>query len=291
MELSVDQSLCVPCDECLLECPSGAVWRDERDGRYHIDHNSCIRCSHCAAVCPPGAVRSDAGSFPGWRDPHLESALVRDFLCGKRSVRRYRPEPIPRTVLDDIIQVGSLTATASNAQDWQAVVVTGQAVREVAAELFAFYLPLVRLASHPLVKPFLRFTDLRGYAKRKGMFERYEQRLLEFEKGDDPFLFHASAVVILTFPRRNRRYGRVNCVLAGQAMMYYAQALGIGSCMIGFMETALNLRGKLRRKVGLPRSRKPGLVFTLGVSDVAYRRLPLRGPLPVSYLDSVSSRD
>jgi len=289
MKLSIDQSLCVPCDECLLDCPSGAVWRDESGGDYHIDQDFCIGCSHCAAVCPPGAVRSDAGAFPEWKDPGLDPALVRDFLCGKRSVRRYRAESIPRPVLDQILRVGSLTATASNRQDPEAVVITGRAVREVAAGLFAFYLPLVRLARHPLVKLLLRFTYASEHLRRKGLLERYEQRLREFEKGGDPFFFHAPAVVILTYPGSNRRYGRVNCALAGQAMMYYAQSLGIGSCMIGFMEAALGLSARLRRKVGLSASRKTGLVFTLGVSDVTYRRLPLRRPLPVSYLDRVSA--
>jgi nitroreductase/NAD-dependent dihydropyrimidine dehydrogenase PreA subunit len=281
--LTIDQKACTRCDECLIECPAGAVYYRKDSDSYHIDPEICIRCSHCAAVCPDDAVRCDAGSFRDWNDPGIDPSLMKDFLCGKRSVRRYRKEPIPEKVIREILEVGSLTSTASNRQDWSAAILSGRGVREVASELVSFFLSLIRLANNPLVKFFLRFTYLREQIKRTGRISRYEEKLAEFEKGGDPFFSHAPVVVVLTYPRSNRRFGQANCVLAGQAMMYYAQSLGIGSCVNGFLVSVLNLRRRLGKKIGIPGSRKAGVAFALGYSDVEYRRLPIRRGIPVTY--------
>ena len=81
-----------------------------------------------------------------------------------------------------------------------------------------------------------------------------------------------------------------DCILAGQAMMYYAQSLGLGSCMIGFAEAALN-RGKiLKNYLGIPLSHTVGLVFTLGFTEVRYTKLPLRKSIPTRYLMGPSDR-
>lgn len=280
MILTIDQKACTRCNECLIECPPGAVVYCKDTDSYHIDPQICIRCSHCAAVCPDDAVRCDAGGFSDWKDPGIDPSLMKDFLCGKRSVRRYRREPIPEEVIRGILEVGSLTSTASNRQDWSAVVLSGTGVREIASEMVSLYRRLIRLARNPLVQALLRFTYVRNQINNKRRIKRYEEKLSEFEKGADPLLFHAPVVIVLTHPKSNRRYGQTNCVLAGQAMMFYAQSLGIGSCMSGFLVSALNLRKGLGKRIGIAGTHRAGLAFTLGYSDVEYRRLPLRRKMP-----------
>jgi nitroreductase len=45
-------------------------------------------------------------------------------LKTRRSIRAYTGEPVPREVIEDIIDCGRLAATANNAQPWEFVVVT-----------------------------------------------------------------------------------------------------------------------------------------------------------------------
>ena len=283
MNITIDQQTCTRCGECLIECPPKAVQYNEQTGSYSIDQSICIRCSHCAAICPPGAVLSSEGEFQDWKDPQIDPSLMKDFLSGKRSVRRYRNEPLKRELIRQIISVGSLTATTSNRQDWSSIVLTGGRVRELAERLFSLYFPLIRLARSPLVRLLLKFTPARPYAGKSGTLERFEERLLKIKKGGDPFFYNAPAVVIMTYPKNNHQYGKVNCVLAAQAIMYYAQSMGIGSCMIGFAGTALNIKRSIRSALGIDGSQKIGLVFTLGYPDVKYLRLPIRKPIPVTF--------
>ena len=282
MSLTINGDTCTSCGACAEECPAEAIVR--AGDTYTIRRRYCIGCSHCALVCPVDAVETDLGPLPAWRDPGLRPEDVHDFLVGKRSVRRYRPDPVPREHLDDILQVGSLTSSASNAQSWRAVVLAGPAVGEVGSRIMAFYGRVLEAAGNPLVRLALRFTAARRFLGKR---DHYARRIREYFEGRDSLFFHAPAVVVLTYPRRRGHFGMTDCVLAGQAMMYHAQSLGLGSCMIGFAQMAINRRKDLRHCLRMLPDHRVGLVFTLGYSDRRYDKLPHRRAMPVTYLDDL----
>ncbi len=45
-------------------------------------------------------------------------------LTTRRSVRKYKPQPVPRDLLEKIVDAGRLAPTARNVQPWEFVVVT-----------------------------------------------------------------------------------------------------------------------------------------------------------------------
>ena len=50
---------CMHCNDpvCMIECPTGAIHREVRDGAVIINDQTCIGCSACANNCPYGAIR------------------------------------------------------------------------------------------------------------------------------------------------------------------------------------------------------------------------------------------
>lgn len=52
-----------------------------------------------------------------------------ECLKSRRSVRQYEPEPIERSVIEDLVDCGRLAATAINVQPWQFVAVTDPQMR------------------------------------------------------------------------------------------------------------------------------------------------------------------
>lgn len=48
----------------------------------------------------------------------------------RRSIRKYRPDPVPRQDLETIVDAGRLAATGSNRQPWDFIVVTERATIE-----------------------------------------------------------------------------------------------------------------------------------------------------------------
>ncbi len=55
------------------------------------------------------------------------------FLRSLRAVREFRDEPVPREVVDDILEVARLSGSASNKQPWEFVVVTERATLDALA--------------------------------------------------------------------------------------------------------------------------------------------------------------
>jgi len=58
--------LCFECDNCVVYCPQGAVFKVKRDkstlGRYvDTDYSKCIGCHICADVCPTGYIQMGMG--------------------------------------------------------------------------------------------------------------------------------------------------------------------------------------------------------------------------------------
>jgi len=56
-------------------------------------------------------------------------------LKTRRSVRSYKPDPVPSKMIEDIVDCGRLAATARNRQPWEFVAITDGPVRRQLAEL------------------------------------------------------------------------------------------------------------------------------------------------------------
>jgi len=57
------------------------------------------------------------------------------MLTSRRSVRKFKPDPVPREMLEKIVDAGRLAPTARNVQPWEFVVVTDAAKRAALAEV------------------------------------------------------------------------------------------------------------------------------------------------------------
>jgi nitroreductase len=57
------------------------------------------------------------------------------FLRGLRSIREFRPDPVPQEVLDDVLEVARWSGSAKNAQPWEFVVIHDRAMLAALARL------------------------------------------------------------------------------------------------------------------------------------------------------------
>ena len=59
----------------------------------------------------------------------METSLV-NIIFERRSIRRYRKDPVPEDVLRNILEAGRLAPSADNAQPWHFIVVTDSKSKE-----------------------------------------------------------------------------------------------------------------------------------------------------------------
>jgi nitroreductase len=138
---------------------------------------------------------------------------VIEAIKKRRSVRAYKPDPIPKDVIKIIIEAGNEAPSAMNSQPWRFVAVED---KEIKRKLLQAAIPNVQKILEPL----------------KGINpERYEQIKKRFAELKDPVYY--SAPVIL-FVIGSGRYADHSCPLACQNIMLAAYSLGIGSCWVAF---------------------------------------------------------
>jgi len=129
-------------------------------------------------------------------DPISPESLLA-LLKGRRSIRRYRPDPVPEEMVEQLLEAGRWAPSASNRQPWAFIVVRDETIRRQVAQHAAFY--LIRWA-HAAEAPLL--IVLCGDRRN-----RFYRQFLHEDVG-----------------------------LAGAQIMLQANALGLGSCWIGALD-------------------------------------------------------
>jgi nitroreductase len=131
----------------------------------------------------------------------------------RRSVRSYESKPIPKDIINMIIEAGNEAPSAMNSQPWRFVVVEDKKVKE---KLLGAALPNVKK-----ILEMIKDADP----------ERYEMIKKRYGELKDPVYYSASAIV---FVIGSGRYADHSCPLACENMMLAAYSLGLGSCWVGF---------------------------------------------------------
>ncbi|MDC7222842.1 MAG: nitroreductase family protein [Spirochaetales bacterium] len=270
---AIDREKCIRCGLCQNDCPAHCI-KEEEQG-LSIINDFCIECGHCGAICPRGAVNCNGKELPFPEKQNFDPEQIFTLIGGKRSVRSYKEKEIPQEIMDRIVEVGALTGTASNSRDVRAKVFRGDEKKQLGKTLCLRILSFLKLINNPVGRRIMKWKGGGKYADPK-LLSAFQKHMAAGAAGEeDPLFFHAPAVMLLTYPKKNKRFGRTNAVLAGQSMMLYAHSMGIESCMIGFAEVgAQGKKGKAA--LGIGTDREVGLIFTLGYGVPQYHRLPHR---------------
>lgn len=67
---------------------------------------------------------------------------IGELIRTRRSVRRYRPEPVPRQILEEILELAQWAPSAINRQPWRFVVLGSELMPELRAECGRSFEPL-----------------------------------------------------------------------------------------------------------------------------------------------------
>lgn len=279
MTFQVQKHNCTGCGLCIADCPPSVITLDDNK-KAQIATENCMSCSHCAMICPVNAITADGQKLPEYPSGELcLNEQIEHIVRSKRSVRTYRNAPVAQADIDAILESGKMTATASNSMQCQATLLTGAQVSMATSLMATQLLKLVKFMKSPIPQLFIKTIGRKGPAAKyanKETIKSFEAILKESrDGGEDRIFFKAPAVVILTYDKKKKMFGRTDTALAGAHMMLTGHGRSVESCMIGFAELALKNK-KVRAKLGIPANRMVGLVFTLGYTNKRYLRYPAR---------------
>ena len=212
--------------------------------------------------------------------PEADLEEFRKVVEGRRSVRKFRDEPIPSEVIDDCLHLSMLAANSSNLQPWQFYVVEDPDTRQ---QLAAACLGQSAATTAPVLIPVVaRLDTWRGISRRvlkewpgkpPQIVERYYRYFttIQYEQGPLDILgrikSRASAIASLAWPMMQHPISRddmkvwaaKSCSLAAAHLMLALRAHGYDSCpMEGFDER------RVRRILKLPRNSFTVMIVSAG---------------------------
>ncbi len=275
--VEIDANRCTGCGLCTRVCQGGPL--QVKEGKVVVVAGSlldCIGCGHCMAVCPREAVRvtgrdmtpEDAVALPG--DKATFQAL-HGLMLARRSVREYLDKDLPQEMLDKIMEAASTAPMGLPPSEVELLVVAGkQKVRAFRKDL----MDAIR-ASRWMLSP-VGLTLLRpfiGKANHQMMKEFVAPAAAEFLRKDaegQDLLLYDAPLAIYFYPSQ---YGDpADATIAATYAMLAAEALGLGTCMLGFPGPLLAHSRKLRARYGIPGKSRMGLTVVFGYPAIQFHR-------------------
>jgi len=167
---------------------------------------------------------------------------VEKVIMERRSIRSFKKEPLPDSMIERIIESGRFAPSAGNCQPWRFIVVKSPEIlaameRDAArfVKLMMFFLDytrggaLRRFLTRPLAKLVIRF--------RKNEFHPVPFSLMsKIGNGETPVFHNAPTLVLLAEDRRGVSLPAVDIGICGQNMVLAAHSLGAGACWIGLIK-------------------------------------------------------
>jgi nitroreductase len=190
----------------------------------------------------------------------------------RRSIRGFKPTPIPEDTIRNILQLAGRSPSYTNTQPWEVAVVTGEKRDALSKILHELASSGVR-ANPDTPTPEHWPAELHGRAKEHGTRRfnalgvarddaaaRNELRLMNFK------FFGAPCALFLFMDSTLGPWSTLDMGLFAQSLALAAHGVGLGTCM---QASLANYPDAVRAFLGLPKTRKLVLGVSLGYPDPA----------------------
>lgn len=294
----IDAEKCIGCELCVDVCPSETISMQEGIARVTGDRS--LQCGHCVAVCPVDAVRVDAIDessllFNGfdlknqWL-PHGEPDTARlvQLMASRRSCRNFTAQTVDRSVLQDLVKIGTTAPSGTNCQNWTFTILPDRAaVDKLGQRIASFFEKINRLAEKHLIRKALRLAGkpaLDNYYRE--YYQSVKEGLKEYELSGRDLLFHGAPAVIIVATRPGGSCPFEDALLATQNMLLGAHSMGLGTCLIGFAVDAIKNDADIQRFLTIPAEETVCSVIAIGYPEEKYESLTGRKKVVMRYFEA-----
>ena len=160
-----------------------------------------------------------------------------DCIKGRRSVRLYKDEAVPKDKIEAILEAGVWAATGMDRQPWRFIMVEDKDIIKFVSE-----------------------------ETKKAVKEAMPAVAERFETEKDIICYNAP-VLIFICTEADKTFGQINlrdCVLAAQNMFLKAHELGLGACYMGWIDLLYQTHPETLRKTVIPSGYEMQVPLILG---------------------------
>ncbi|XPV77821.1 MAG: nitroreductase family protein [Desulfovibrio sp.] len=270
LDFNIDKEKCIQCCQCVLDCPAMVI---KMKGEYpQIDFKKakgCIRCQHCMTVCPTGAL-SILGLNPEdgllLKNNFPEPDRMKTLIKGRRSVRRFKSEPLSDDLIMDLLETAGHAPTGINAEQVHFTVIAD-------TEMMA------KFSTNILDKLVVEMDEGRVPESVK-YFESF-MRAWKYKQRD--VIFRSAPHMVVASAPTQSPTPIADCFIALSYFELYAQSHGVGTLWNGIVKWAIDAMLPEQKEVlGIPHDHTVGYVMVFGKPDVKYYRAVQKNNVKIS---------
>jgi len=288
--IQIDAERCRKCGTCVQICP--ALFEQDAKGTIPrvLDTARCTECGHCVAMCPGEAIahsRFPPGSITPIQPERLPNTMqLMELLRSRRSIREFRPKPVERALIEQIIEAARFAPSAHNVQSTEYIVVQDPAVLKQVVDLtITQYRRWRNLLSNPIVRSITRLTmGATRQASLDEILEDFTGLIDQYQQGNDPILREASTLLIF-HADRHAGFAGTNANLALQNASLVCETLKLGAFYAGYVVAGSNYNARLAKLLKLPRDHKIYAGLAIGYPRFHYQNWIERKPAQIQWFE------
>ena len=291
----IDKEQCKTCGICGHVCPRHIPETISRDGEKITIISSerldlCMKCGHCVALCPNNAIDVEGlkqEEFAPFQALDIDDNQLLSLMRQRRSARRYKDKPVPREIIDRMIDAAHSSPTGSGRSTTGVIVIDNpETLATLSGHVYEMYEKLEKNLKNPVARFFVRrkagkknFRTLKDFVM-PGM--RWYIRWHREGKSNE-ILRDCPALMLFHSPVYEP-VGGENCLLAAFHAIMMAQVLKVGACFNDLVPPACNRVPEIRKLLALPDEREVYACITMGYPKYEFKKIPPRKLAEVRYL-------
>jgi nitroreductase len=185
----------------------------------------------------------------------------------RKSIRAYKPDPIPRERLEELLRLSIQAPSAINLQPWEFIVVTGEEKERLSRRLIKAYREKQIGCSPGNIKPLPKTYGKRGAKNLDLMnpfFEEMKVQSNQFTNEGSCNFYGAPVAILLCLDNSFPDARMVDIGIALGYLVLTAHEFGLGTCPIGLITA---YEDEIKDLLNIPENKKVVIGVALGYPD------------------------
>lgn len=286
--IQIAKDRCTNCMTCLSVC-SRCVFGAEREEVEVQRPENCYVCGHCIAMCPAEAISHEELPLADFRElqpTEISPDAMQNLLLSRRSMSKYKPDPVPDDLVEKLLEVAVHAGTSSNGQGEGFVVIRDQ---KILSEMEMLVIDILWNAGLKYLGGDGLMTKLMTKKYGKEMIRQYKVYNWMITNGRENdtlkgMILRDAPLVIIAHSVKSNSLGAANCSLAMRNMELLALTMGLGTCWAGKVVVAAGKSQGINELLGLEKDRQIHGALMVGYPDLEYKRMIPRKDRDVRWL-------
>ncbi len=194
---------------------------------------------------------------------------VVEAIKTRKSIRGYKPDPVPREILTEILEIATRAPSSMNTQPWEFTVIAGDVLEKVkkgSIEKFNAGEPGVLEWEGEAFKDKCRERQVAlaiQLYKSMGIAREEREKRTDWERRGFGY-FDAPAVIIISVGREHAARAQFDIGALSQNIALVAVKYGLGTCM---HDQGVSYPDVLREVAGIPETQRMIICLSIGYPD------------------------